>query len=232
MLLDVPRNFRPLGLNYIKICPGVDLPAWFIEGIKQIDKRFHFIFHPYRVTYDNFMNQYSGSLEDPRFTISDYGGQEIWGYPLTTGTGAPIEENRWHIWRISYEAGAWCHIIDIKVNHFIYLDTILERLWLQKHITEKYGLLAWMSFIRQERELKEQRELGELDDKFSTVQNENKWLMKRAADNFASGHSAPTKPQKEQILSYPRQSNRSRITRDLTGNDKESGIWLPDDWKK
>jgi hypothetical protein len=61
------------------------------------------------------------------------------------------------------------------------------------------------------------------------VQEENAWLLRRAMDNFDRGVTKPTNPEKEQIISYPGQSHRSRVSRPIT--DEEGGLVVPGDWR-
>lgn len=222
--MRLPNRFRPNNLNYKRIVPGVDLPAYFIDGIKSIDPNIYFVWHPYRVLYDDFISQYSGSLEDPRFTISVQGSQEVWGFTLTDNNHSPIPENTWHAWRLS-ECSGWSHIFEVKSKDPVYLKTLVQRLGLQKLITERYGLKAYVNYMREEREAMQEQDLRNRDDLFKDTQKENKWLLKKAVENFESGKIAPTNPQKDVITSGPWSGHRSKITRDLT--DEEGGLILP-----
>ena len=51
-------------------------------------------------------------------------------------------------------------------------------------------------------------------------------MMARVRDNFESGKTAATAPQKETIMSGAGLSNRSKMTR--TATDREGGIILPE----
>lgn len=223
MGLKLPNQFRPSGLIYKQLHPGVDLPAWFVNGIKAVDPDFHFVWHKHRVMYDDVMNQYTGSLDDPRFTISNDG----WGFVLTDANGEPVPEFRWHCWRLG--AVGWFHIFDVKYTQPEYLERLIVRLGMQKTITERYGLKAYIHFLREERELMDAAAQGDHDQLFKDVQHENKWLMDKAMENFKSGNTAPTNPTKDIISSYKGQTKRGKITRGIT--DKEGGLILPDEWR-
>ena len=56
-------------------------------------------------------------------------------------------------------------------------------------------------------------------DRFEGVSEENSWAMKEAMDNMSRGITDPTNPQREQIISYPRQKKRSRTVRPLEDED-------------
>ncbi len=127
MVVKLPTILRS-GASLRGFCPGVDLPCWFYEGIKAVDSNLYFVWHHWRVLYDDVMNQYTGSLDDPRFNIvwkPEYGNEEIWGYPLTDNEGNPIPENRWHIWRLCDPHG-WCHVCDVKDTDAKYLSKLLS----------------------------------------------------------------------------------------------------------
>jgi hypothetical protein len=225
----LPDVWRPRGLKYKKLNPGVDLPAWFVEGIKAVDSKLYFVYHPFRVQYDDIMNQYSGSLEDPRWAICAQGADEIWGMPLMMpDEDRPIPEHRWHCWRLC--DNGWAHIFEVKSKDPEYLDILLNRLHLQATITDKYGPKAYIRYLREERELMAEREQERKDFMLDETHKENKWLLNKAMDNYMSGKTAPTRPQKETIVSYPGQKRFRKLSRDLT--DEEGGLILPDELKE
>lgn len=224
MVHDLPDRFRPTGLHYRKLNPGVDLPAWFVDEIKSVDPHLYFVYHPYRVMYDDIMNQYTGPLDDPRFTIGSHGGEEIWGYILTDGNKEPVPEHTWHCWRLG-DYG-WSHIFEVKYLVSEYLKKLINRLGMQKIITERYGLRAYMKFLREEREELDERDQAARVSAYDDVQNENRWLVNKAMDNYMSGRVAPTNPVKETIMSYPGQKHFSRLSRPLT--DEEGGLIVPE----
>ena len=222
---DLPQQFRPSGLQHKRLNPGIDLPAWFIDEIKSVDPNLYFVYHPYRVIYDDFMNQYEGSMDDPRFTIGEQFGQEIWGYAVTDNKGQPVPEARWHCWRLC-EVG-WAHIFDVKYLDPDYLRKLVKRLGMQKIITEREGLGAYMKFLREEREAFDAADQAVKQQQYDDFQKENRWLLDKAADNYMSGKIAPTNPVKETITSYAGQESKSRLSRPLT--DEEGGLIIPDD---
>lgn len=222
--MRLPNQWRPEGLAYRELKPGLDLPAWFIDDIRSVDPNLYFVWHPYRImTYEDIMNQYSGSIEDPRFTIGDQG----WGFVLTGPNKEPLPEERWHCWRLC-ETG-WAHIFDVKYKIPSYLKQLRDRLHLQKTLTDKGGAKAYIKYLREERDRLDEQDQADETQLFGDVQDENSWLMKKAMSNFERGVTDPTRPQKDVIVSGP-WSKRSKITRDIT--DEEGGLILPDKWKE
>ena len=224
--MKLPNRWRPVGLRYRRLQLGLDLPAWFVDEIKAVDPNFYFVWHPYKVLYDDIMNQYSGELEDPRYVIGDYGGDEVWGWILTDRENAPLPENKWHCWRLCQDG--WAHIFDVKAKDPDYLRIIINRLGLQKLVTSKYGFREYTKFMREERNKRRQKDVENEDQLFNDVQKENKSFFHRALDNFASGKTAPTRPEKDVIMSGP-WSKRSKITREIT--DTEGGLILPEKYR-
>ncbi|MDY6957680.1 MAG: hypothetical protein SVK08_00850 [Halobacteriota archaeon] len=170
------------------------------------------------------MNNYEGKLDDPRFAINEKYGEEVWGWVLTDPHKNPIPEARWHCWRLC-DTG-WAHIFEVKYLDPIYLRTIVNRLGIQKVLTEKYGIKAYVKYLREEREAIQESDINEKNNQFIDIQKENKWLLDKAMDNFTQGRIAPTRPQKEIITSYSNQTNKSKIVRDIT--DREGGLYVPD----
>ncbi len=225
----LPNRWRPHGLRYKKLQPGLDLPSWFIDGIKAVDPKLYFVWHPYRVLYENIMNQYSGGIEESRYTIGSHGGEEVWGFVLTDKDKLAIREDRWHCWRLC--ENGWAHIFDVAYPKNVkWLKHLLDRLDTQARLTAKYGNTAYVHYMRAERELAEEKRIQEEDQLWKDTHSENKWLMNSAMENFKAGKTAPTRPQKDVIVSYKGQGKRSKITRDIT--DKEGGLILPEEYRK
>ena len=202
--------------------PGADLPSWFWDNLKAIDRDFYLIWHPYRVLWDNIINTYEGSLEDPRYTIHREFGELNFGFVLTDNNKAPLADCKWHLWRWC-EPHGWAHIVGIEDHHDRYLKLLQKRLYLQAKFTDRYGFRAWNHKLDDDLTAEQQIQQKDREYAFKSFQEENDWLMKRAMENFGRGHAAPTRPTKDVITSYPGQSNRSRIIRPLT--DKEGGIY-------
>lgn len=218
--------------GFIKPSPTTDLPVFFLDGLRSIDKDLCVFFHPFDVIYDDVMNYYTGSLEDPRFNIhragSHLGDINIFGWILETKKGIPKSDNTYHIWRYSSAACGYNHILKIEDrNNIPYLQLILKRLLKQARFSDKYGSRRWGRVLEEEREEQRQDEQKSKADLFSDVQKENRWLLSKAAENLASGKIQPTSPTKEIITSYPGQKNRTKIVRPIT--DEEGGLVVPDD---
>lgn len=227
----LPRELRS-GAYTRPLKIGLDVPGWFIDDLRAIDSNLYLVWHPYKVLYDDVMTQYEGLSEDPRFTISpqpQYGCDEIWGFVLTDGQERPLPDNRWHVWRLSRDRG-WSHIVQLEDVSSSYLTFFLERLSLQSRIQDKYGTRAWSRFQWEEEMLRQERaELDEHED-FRSSLEENRSLMREVLDNWRSGYTAPTNPQKDVIMSYSGQRNRSKISRPIT--DEEGGLVVPARWSR
>lgn len=225
----LPREYRP-GLRVRELEPGLHLPCWFVDGIKSIDENLHFVWHPYKILYDDIVNADVGSLEDPRYYIGRYPGfgeQEIWGYPLRNRDGSPARDEAWHIWRLCRPYG-WAHILRIDDTHERWLKFCLDRLYLADQISSRYGHRAWNLYQREEQLVARQNKIDDLNGLLMDTTKENKWLLNQAMDSFHRKMVAPTAPTRDVIASYPGQSDHSRITRPLT--DKEGGLVVPDQW--
>lgn len=240
MIVSIPKECRSGGP--LKNCVrGLSLPCSFIDQIQAIDKDIYPIWHSYRVLWDDFMNKYSGSLEDPRFTINQhpgFEGQEIWGFPLMGRTNEPIDAGAWHLWRLSRNAGAWNHIVKLDSNPVPesgtkedlpcprpdpeYLQMVVNRLYVQANYRDKYGDLAWNQKVREDEAAEKAKRMQQEESQFADVQKENKWLLKKAMENFEMGNVAATNPTKEIITSFSGQKNRTKIIRPLT--DREGGL--------
>jgi hypothetical protein len=222
--MKLPEELRPRGEDYKVFTPGIDLPSWFQDDLKSIDDKLFLVYHPYKVLWDDIINQYEGNLDDPRFTIHKEHGTLNFGFVLTDGQGYPTPDNTWHVWRLCIPHG-WAHVIQVQDNHEEYLKLLVKRLHLQARFTDRYGFKAWGHHMDDEAE--EQREKKQLDqeDLFGAFQKENDWLLKRAQENYMSGKIAPTNPQKQSIISYPGQVNRTATSRPL--DDEEGGLYVP-----
>jgi hypothetical protein len=76
--------------------------------------------------------------------------------------------------------------------------------------------------MQEEQEEQLQKKQAKSQDLWKEVNKANSKLMKSAAENFASGVTAPTNPEREIIASFRGQSNKTKIVRPLT--DKEGGL--------
>jgi hypothetical protein len=179
----------------------------------------------YRVLWDSIINTYDGELEDPRYTVNYEYGEMNFGFVLTDGEGKPLEDGSWHIWRWCHPHGV-AHIIKLESLDPEYLHLVVRRLWLQACWTNKYGFRSYNRLLDQVREEDRTQLMKDRQALFDATQYENRWLIKRAIDNAASGNIAPTNPTKDSIISYPGQSNRSRIITSL--DDKEGGLYVPE----
>lgn len=225
MNVNLPTTLRPRSTSYKRFTPGLDLPAWFYSNIKGIDDKLHFVYHPYRVMWDDVINLYSGSLSDPRNYIHQEFGWENWGFVLTDNLGAPIPDAAWHIWRLADPYG-WTHVIKVESKDPDYLTLLTDRLHLQAVYKNK-SAKAWRDKVLQDQEDQQEKDFKKQEEKFNGVRDENSWLTKKAMENMERGHINPTNPQHESIVSYPGQQNRSRIIRPL--EDREGGIILAGD---
>lgn len=223
--MKLPKKCRPFNAAHRQFRPGIDLPSWFADGLQAIDKDLFLVWHPYRVLYDDVMNIYTGELENPRFSIHQEYGQEVWGWVLKDTEDAPILEGKWHLWRLCWPHG-WCHITSIDFPNEEYLSLVLNRLDFQAKFRDKYGHFAYNRHFREKQgEIQDQMQAAK-DEIFKLVQDENKWLTRKAMENFDRGVTAPTNPKKETIQSYAGQGHRSRLSRPL--EDHEGGLILPE----
>ena len=218
----VPKELRSTApLRQLHV--GIDLPAWFCHSIKEIDKDLHFIWSDFECIYDDLMNQYTGSLEDPRFCIGPVQGStyEVWGWPLKLNKDEYKPNKCWHLWRIARPHG-WCHVIEISSKEPEYLQFLVERLYKQATYKAKYGVHAWNKLQQDEENERKEKEEAQNQQKFKDLQNENKKFVKLAMENLASGVTAATNPTREIIYGYSNQTNKSKIIRPIT--DKEGGL--------
>lgn len=221
----LPTDLRPQGLQTKTLVAGVHLPAGFIADVRAIDESLFFVYHPYRIQYDELTNQYYGSLEDPRWLIGERYGKEVWGWVMTDNKGAPIPDETWHIWSLKKDFG-YSHVSNIASQKSEYLKRIVERLGREKRYKEKYGSLEWNKQMRRDDEDLRAKLQDAKDQEYMDIQNENKWLTKRAMENLERGETRATNPTKEIISSYEGQTNRTKIVRPIT--DKEGGLYLPE----
>jgi len=215
----LPQTFRPNGLPHKEFRPGDDLPEMFHYHLKALDYDLYCVWHPYRCLWDDVMNKYYGSLEDPRYQIQESFGQEVWGWAVTDGKGAPILDETWHVWRLS-QVG-WHHIIQIKSKEPQYLNRVLESIWEQK-LVEKYGRKAIIRMKEEQAEAAMEKTNQQKTQAFEDLQKENKSAFRKAMENYERGYIEATDQTVDIITSYSGQGNRSRITRPST--DEDGGI--------
>lgn len=228
MIIKIPNEFRQGGR--LRLCDsGLDLPASFLDNVRAIDKHIYPVFHPIRVIWDNLINQYTGYLDDPRFTIGSPPGfsEEIWGFPLTNSKKEPITEGKWHLWRLCHSAGGWAHIVKLESTDGDYLQLFLNRLYLQAQYRDRYGNKAWNAKMQKDQESKIEADRNDNEQKFADIQKENRGLIKVAMENYEMGRIAPTNQTTEIIRSYAGQKNHTKIVRPMT--DKEGGLFTPED---
>jgi len=216
--MRLPEALRPSNSSYKEFTAGIDLPSWFQDDLKSIDSKLYIIWHPFRVMWDDIMNQYEGLLEDPRFFIHREHGEENWGFVLTDGKGTPLPEYAWHVWRFC-EPHGWAHIVKIEDRSSEYLSLLTKRLNMQARFRDTYGDIAWNRHARDEQEEGHIKAQDAHQEMFDAVQDENRWLTKNAMENMERGVTAPTNPTVSQIISYPGQKNRGTMERPLRDED-------------
>ncbi len=229
MNTKLPLQLRGEG-RYRKIQLGVDVPTWFFEGIKALDSQLYFIWHPFKTLYEDIMNQYSGKTEEARYTIGThykFGNELIFGFVLTDGKGKPAPENKWHVWRLCSDRG-WAHVAALETtSDEDYLKFVLNQMYMRDKVLCKYGPKGLSRYLKEEQEQFEEAKKKEHNNIFQDLNKENNWLFKKAYENFLNGKVHSTDTTKDVITSYSGQTNRSRITRELT--DKEGGLITLDD---
>lgn len=229
MVLKLPERGRPRDVYYRHCALGIDLPAEFVYDMRSIDKDFHFIFHPYRLLWDDMVNDYTGSLEDPRYPIVENThrfGQLVMGHVLTNGQDVPTEDGTWHVWRWCEPAAAWAHIINIDSRDEQYLRLVAKRIHLAAVYNDKYGHRGYQQMMEQadiERREKIQDDKTDLMDEISKV---NSAMLSRVRDNYERGVVNSTNPTKETIMSGGGLSSARKLVRPLS--DREGGLILPD----
>lgn len=229
MKINLPKEYRPEGY-YRKLDIGLDVPSFFWYDLKAIDPDFYLVFHPYKVLYDSIINNYRGELEDPRYTINNDYGQLNFGFVLTDGQGNPLEDGKWHIWRLCKGAGGWSHVLPLESTEGEYLKLVINRLHLQASWYNRYGFISYNRLMERLDDEKREKALKDREELFNATQEENKWLVRKAMENLDRGITKPTNPIKETISSYKDQGNRSRIVRPLEDEDRESGLIVPESY--
>ena len=219
--MKLPEVLRPRGSRYRHVQPGVDLSSDFIHNLRAIDEKFYLVWHPYRVLWDNIINDYEGEIENPRYTIHEKYGKIVFGFVLTDGQGAPLPDNTWHVWRLCDPYG-WGHIIPVLNRDKEYLRLLLSSLHKQANWHDKYGFKSYNRVMEETEARQRDKVREEHEDLMSCWQQENKWLLNKAADNMSRGITAPTNPQKETIISGAGIKHRSRIITPL--EDEAGGI--------
>lgn len=226
MNTKLPLQLRGEG-RYRQLQVGVDCPSWFFEGLKSLDPCLYLVWHPFKVLYEDVMNQYSGRTEEARYTIGtqeQYGNELIFGFVLTDGKKRPAIDGRWHAWRLCHDRG-WAHVTALETtSNEDYLKFVLDQMYIRDQVLSKYGSKALTRYIREEEELIQEKKQLAHNNRFSDYHKENKSLFKNAYENFLSGKVSATNPQKETITSYANQTNKSRIIRPL--EDEEGGIYI------
>jgi hypothetical protein len=173
------------------------------------------------------VNEYLGEEDNPRFNIHRQGGHQLLGWPLRLNNDTLKPECKWHIWHNKWPHG-YAHVICIEDTDPAYLRLLANRLKVQADFTHKYSHYAYQRHLEDLNEEERAAAQAAKNDLFEATQEENDWLMRRAMENFDRGITAPTNPQKEQIISYPGQSNKSKTSRIIT--DEEGGLVIPEKW--
>ena len=219
--MKLPSTLRPSNSNYKECLAGKDLTSWFMDNLKSIDEKLYIVWHPFRMIWDNLMNQYTGELEDPRFCIHREHGEEVWGFITTNGDGSPIPEGAWHVWRL-WEPHGWTHVVRVESKEDGYLRHMLERLNLQATVRDKDGDIAWNRHMAEEQSVAQVAAQDAHQESLGAVQEENSWLTKNAMDNFSRGITSPTNPTIEKIISFPGQTKHTATSRPL--EDEDGGL--------
>lgn len=222
--MKLPLVLRGEG-RYRRLQPGIDVPSWFIQGIKAIDSNLYFVWHPYKILYEDIANQYTGKLEESRYTIATqaaYGNELLFGFVLTDGKNRPVPDNKWNIWRLCNDRG-WAHVTSLDTtSNEEYLKFVLDQMYVRDQVLSKYGAKALSRFIREEQEILEEAKKTKTNNLFADMNKENKRLFRSAYENFLNGKVEATNPTREIITSYSNQSNKSKIVRPIT--DEEGGL--------
>ncbi|GAG01661.1 unnamed protein product, partial [marine sediment metagenome] len=209
--------------RYRRVQTGTDVPQEFVDNLKQIDRHLYLVWHKYRTLWDTIINDYAGPTEDPRYEINREWEGLNFGFVLTNGDGAPILEEAIHIWRHCPDVG-WAHIMKLEAREPDYLRLVIEKLHLQAKWTDKYGFISYNRLMTELDEAKQEIAKNDAEHMFESVQKENEWLTRKAAENFARGKVKPTNPMKEIITNI----TPKKIIRPLT--DTEAGLIVPDSW--
>lgn len=229
MKLRLPEKGLPVGMPY-KVCEmGVDLPAQFLHDLRSLDDQLYVIWHPYRILWDDMVNDYQGEIIDPRYHIgvnSARCGELVMGHVLTNGQDVPTPDGNWHVWRWCEPASAWAHVIAIESKDPMYQRLLVKRLWLQAMYNDKFGAKGYQKLMEQA-DLDEREKLqNEKSDLMNEISKANSGMMSKVRDNFEHGRTEATRPMKETIVSAPGLSNKSKMVRPAT--DREGGMVLPE----
>lgn len=206
---------------------GIDVPAKFYSDLKALDPDLYLVYHPIRVLPTTpVINQYSGSLEDYRTPTHMSHGYVCWGYPLTTSKNEPIQEHKWHVYRLCPQG--WAHVISLDHRTPEYLHKVIENIYMQVQM-EKVHRKAYRQHIEEYAREMQAKKYGATIEEFNDIHKANKRLFNEARENASRGQFNATNPTKDIIRSYAGQKNRSRIVRPIT--DTEGGLILPDRFK-
>lgn len=230
MEVKLPEYGRPLAFRYRKCGLGVDLPSKFVHDLWGIDQNLYPIFHPYRILWDDVVNEWVGRLNDPRYSVfenSCKAGELVMGHILTDGVDRPVEDGQWHIWRYCAPVNAWAHIINLDSTEPEYLRLLVKRIRLQAEYNDRYGHRGYRKMMEEADIARREKLQEEKRDLMNEIHTANAAMTRRAMDNLSRKITKPSNPQKEIITSYRGQGNRSKIVRPLT--DREGGLILPDD---
>lgn len=228
MRLKLPECGLPIGVRYKQCELGVDLSSQFIHDLRSLDEYLYPIWHPYRILWDDLVNDYQGELMDPRYDIgvnSSRCGELVMGHILTNGQDIPTPDGNWHLWRWSEPARSWAHVIAIESSDPTYQRLLVKRLWLQATYNDKYGNYGYQKMMEQADLDQREKIQNEKSDLMNEIGKANSGMMARVRDNFEHGRTKPTCPTKESIMSAPGLSNKSRMSRPLS--DTEGGLVLP-----
>lgn len=223
-VLKLPEKHRPTGVRYKKCALGVDLPASFVKDVQAFDNDIYPVFHRYRLLWDNVISDASGTLEDPRMTIEQKYGELNFGFVLTDGDGAPLQEGSWHLWRLCHGYG-WAHIIKLESKDPLYLNLVLKNLWLQDKFNRKFRNRGYSRYLESLDIEERHKKIEEQRDLMNEIAKANRAMVSRAMDNFGRKITKPTNPEKETIMSGAGISHRSKLIRPAT--DREGGLILP-----
>jgi hypothetical protein len=225
--LKLPRDMRPRNVKYRQCELGVDLPASFVHDLRGLDDCLYPVYHPYKILWDDVINEYTGELENPRYQINSLSGELVFGFILTNGQGVPSPDGHWHIWRLCRDRG-WAHVINIDSKDPGYLDLLVRRLWLQDQYNQKYGFRGYQRMLEEMDLAARDKAMDEKKDLMNEIAKANSGMMARVRENFERGIVKPHNPQKEIIVSGKGINKRSKIVRPL--DDAEGGLILPEDF--
>jgi hypothetical protein len=215
--------------GFIYPSPGTDIPRKFIDDLLSIDQDFVIFFHPYKYVYEDIINEYEGTKDDPRFKIGWYNGDRAFGWVCKNPDGSPQPDNTFHIWRRCKTASnrSLAHIVQLQSHSDEYLKLVTDRLYAQATFRYQYGDFAWNKQVRSDQEAAVKKRQQDKHNEWADIQSENKKFLNKARENMASGRWKPTNPTKEHITSYSGQKSRTKIVRPL--EDREGGLVTGDD---